>query len=251
MGEKLFTVSYDDGTEQDRRIISLMEQYGIQGTFNLSSGLFGKKSYIRLINGHGRSAAEKDASHPEQYVNHFILSRQEALRIYARPCVEVASHGSHHLVQSNLSREEAREEIEQDIAALSELFGYPIVGHAFPKDSFNDTVLDALRQCGVRYARRACHLQKPRDFSFDKTAFLIMPTCSQLDPFAEDLLREFIAAPAGREDMVFFMWGHGYELDYGTEFGDFARLEKLFRMVAEAKDVRCVTNRELFGIKKL
>lgn len=44
MGEKLFTVSYDDGTEQDCRIIALMEQYGIKGTFNISSGLFGKKA---------------------------------------------------------------------------------------------------------------------------------------------------------------------------------------------------------------
>ena len=57
MGEKLFSVSYDDGTEQDRRIIALMERYGIRGTFNLSSGLFGKKTYIRLTEGRGRSAA--------------------------------------------------------------------------------------------------------------------------------------------------------------------------------------------------
>ena len=82
-----------------------------------------------------------------------------------------------------------------------------------------------------------------------------MPTCSQLDPFAEELLREFIAAPACKEDMVFFLWGHGYELDYGTELGSFAHLEKLFQMVSAAKDVRCVTNRELFdtencGIKQ-
>ena len=169
--------------------------------------------------------------------------------------MEVASHGTHHLVQNGLSREEAREEIARDVEALSGLFGYPIVGHAFPKNSYNENVLDALRDSGVRYARRACHLQKPRDFFFDKNAFLIMPTCSQLDPFAEELLREFIAAPACKEDMVFFLWGHGYELDYGTELGSFAHLEKLFQMVSAAKDVCCVTNHELFdtencGIKQ-
>ena len=38
MGEKYFTVSYDDGTEQDIRVIALMEKYGIKGTFNISSG---------------------------------------------------------------------------------------------------------------------------------------------------------------------------------------------------------------------
>ena len=42
------------------------------------------------------------------------------------------------------------------------------------------------------------------------------------------------------------MWGHGYELDYGTDQGSYERLERLFKMVHEAKDVCCVTNRELF-----
>ena len=246
MGEKLFSVSYDDGTEQDRRIIALMERYGIRGTFNLSSGLFGKKTYIRLTEGRGRSAAVRDESCPGLYVNHNILSRQEAVRLYSHPNVEVASHGTHHLVQTNLTREEAQEESAQDVRVLSELFGTPVVGHAFPKDTFNDRVLDALRGSGVRYARRVCHLQRPRDFSFDKQAFLITPTCWQLDPFTEELLREFIAMPAGKEDSVFLMWGHGYELDYGTAEGSFERLERMFRMVAAAKDVRCVTNRMLF-----
>ena len=44
MGQKLFTLSFDDGTEQDSRLIALMEKYGIKGTFNISSGIFGRKS---------------------------------------------------------------------------------------------------------------------------------------------------------------------------------------------------------------
>ena len=35
---KAFTVSYDDGWPQDRRLIGLMNKYGIKGTFNLNSG---------------------------------------------------------------------------------------------------------------------------------------------------------------------------------------------------------------------
>ncbi len=248
MGEKFFTVSYDDGTEQDRRVIALMEKYGIRGTFNLSSGLFGKKSYIRFVEGRGRSAAFKDETHPQDYINHFILSRQDALNLYSSPNIEVAGHGAHHLVQTFLTPDEAREEITRDIDALSELFGYRVVGHAFPKDTFNDNVLSALRGSGVRYARRVCHLQKPQSFSFDRSAFMITPTCWQLDPFAEDLLREFVEAPTGDEDAVFFMWGHSYELDYGTKFGCYERLERLFKMVSGAKNVRFVTNRELFGL---
>ena len=43
MGKKYFTLSFDDGLEQDKRIIALMKQYGLKGTFNLNSGLFGQR----------------------------------------------------------------------------------------------------------------------------------------------------------------------------------------------------------------
>ncbi len=45
MGQKLFTLSFDDGTEQDCRLIALMEKYGVKGTFNISSGIFGRPSF--------------------------------------------------------------------------------------------------------------------------------------------------------------------------------------------------------------
>ena len=128
MGEKLFTVSFDDGTVQDRRVIELMERYGIRGTFNLSSGLFGKKSYIRLMDGRGRSCAEKDESLGGKFVDHFILSREEALRLYSRPNVEVASHGTHHRVQSALTREEAAERCSTHCtAAASAMHGGSVI----------------------------------------------------------------------------------------------------------------------------
>lgn len=246
MGEKFFTVSFDDGTEQDRKIIKLMEMYGIKGTFNISSGIFGRKTYIKRTGDKGKTAVEKDFDHPELYADHFILTREAAKALYSHPNVEVASHGTHHLVQTYLSEEEAEEEITRDFENLSELFGYRIVGHAFPKDTFNDNVIAALRKSGALYSRRVSHLKKPKDFSFDKNEFMIMPTCWHLDPFAEDLLKAFIDTPADRGDMVFHMWGHGYELDYNTERGRYEHLERLFKMVSQAKDIHCVKNRELF-----
>ena len=32
MGKKYFTLSFDDGLEQDKRVIQLMRQYGLKGT---------------------------------------------------------------------------------------------------------------------------------------------------------------------------------------------------------------------------
>ena len=245
MGEKFFTISFDDGTEQDRRLIELMEKYGIMGTFNLSSGLFGQKSYIRYDGSSGKSAAEIDLLHPELYVNHFIHEKEDALRVYSSQNVEVASHGTHHLVQTELTEQQAEEEITRDFRELSKLFGCKIAGHAFPKGTYNSIVLDALRKNGANYARKVSR-GKPADFSFDRGSLLLTPTCRHTDEFADELLKEFIETPAGNSDMAFILWGHSYELDYGTPLGCYEHIERLFQTVSCATDVRFVTNRGLF-----
>jgi len=43
MYRKFFACSFDDGLEQDRRIIETLKEFKMGGTFHLSSGLFGKK----------------------------------------------------------------------------------------------------------------------------------------------------------------------------------------------------------------
>ena len=47
--KKYFTLSFDDGIEQDKKLIELLKQYGLQCTFNLNGGLFGKKDYVAYI----------------------------------------------------------------------------------------------------------------------------------------------------------------------------------------------------------
>ena len=37
--EKAVTFSYDDGVTQDRRLVEMMNTYGVKGTFNLNSGI--------------------------------------------------------------------------------------------------------------------------------------------------------------------------------------------------------------------
>ena len=38
--KKVFTLSYDDGVVQDIRLIKLMDQYAVKGTFNINSGCY-------------------------------------------------------------------------------------------------------------------------------------------------------------------------------------------------------------------
>lgn len=39
---KVLTMSYDDGRLEDRRLLEIMNAYGIRGTFNLNGGLRGE-----------------------------------------------------------------------------------------------------------------------------------------------------------------------------------------------------------------
>lgn len=248
MGNKYFTVSFDDGLAQDREIIRLMEKYGIRGTFNISSGLFGERTYIQRIGDLGFKTVPEMGKNPKQFAEHFILPKDEAVELYSHPNVEVASHGVHHLHQNKFTMEEARDELLADIEALSELFGYRVIGHAFPYGSYNDNVLTVLKDAGVRYARSAMMMKKPKDFSFDPNRLIINPTCWALDSFAEEMLQKFIAAPDTGEMQVFYMWAHGYEFDYGSKRGNFAHLEKLFAMASGASGINFVTNGELYTV---
>ena len=38
---KIVTMSYDDGTIHDRRLVEIFNKYGIKGTFHLNSGFLG------------------------------------------------------------------------------------------------------------------------------------------------------------------------------------------------------------------
>ena len=38
MQNKFFTLSYDDGITQDKRLVKIFNKYGIRATFNINSG---------------------------------------------------------------------------------------------------------------------------------------------------------------------------------------------------------------------
>ena len=43
---KTLTLSYDDGVEQDEKLVDLMVKYGLKGTFNLNSGVYAKEGTV-------------------------------------------------------------------------------------------------------------------------------------------------------------------------------------------------------------
>lgn len=46
MQNKFFTLSYDDGITQDKRLVKIFNKYGIRATFNINSELLGNPDIL-------------------------------------------------------------------------------------------------------------------------------------------------------------------------------------------------------------
>lgn len=46
MSKKYLVISSDDGTIQDERVISVFKKYGIKATFNINTGMLGKREEL-------------------------------------------------------------------------------------------------------------------------------------------------------------------------------------------------------------
>ena len=73
---KALTLSYDDGVEQDIRLMDILDKHGIRCTFNLNSGCWAREGTV----------------YPKGQV-HRRLTASQAAKIYANPNHEVAMFG--------------------------------------------------------------------------------------------------------------------------------------------------------------
>ena len=120
------TLSFDDGTVHDRRLVEVFNRHGLKATFNLVPGRLGRDG---------------------------VVSRDEVASLYAGH--EIASHGWMHLNLDRLDPYRRLAEIRDGRAALEDLLGRPVRGFASPFGEHGDATVDAMREAGVAYARTA------------------------------------------------------------------------------------------------
>lgn len=77
---KAITFSYDDGVTQDRRLIEILNRYGLKATFNINSGLLDRPDDFLMIDG--------------KKIGHAKVSAAEVRRLYQGH--EVAVHTLTH-----------------------------------------------------------------------------------------------------------------------------------------------------------
>lgn len=216
-GRKYFTLSYDDGLEQDKRIIALLKKYGIKATFNLNSGLFGQQLDMEYISTIGFRAVEKGSGKNGFFVKTAPCSRipeDEIGQVYEG--FEIATHSATHARLSDLSDKGLEDELLEDRKNLQHYTDIPVVGHAYPGGARSVEVENFLRENDFLYARTVVNTKghTRKRFAFPENPLQWNPTCWHIDRDIEKLLDFFLSMPVGDEDMVFYMWGHGYELDF-------------------------------------
>ncbi len=195
---KALTLSYDDGTEQDIRLIRIMNQNGLKGTFNLNSGRF---------------APEGTVYPPEEF--HRKMTVRQVKEVYTDSGHEVAVHGLTHPFLEKLPESMAMWELLKDRENLENTFRTIVRGMAYPFGTCNDTVVECLKKAGLVYGRTTIS-----SHSFDIPAdwFRLQATCHHNDPELMPLVRKFIEEMPAREPWMFYLWGHSFEFETGDNW---------------------------------
>ncbi len=195
---KALTLSYDDGTEQDIRLIRIMNQNGLKGTFNLNSGRF---------------APEGTVYPPEEF--HRKLSVRQVKEVYTDSGHEVAVHGLTHPFLEKLPENMAMWELLKDRENLENTFQTIVRGMAYPFGTCNDTVVECLKKAGLVYGRTTI---SSHTFDIPSDWFRLQATCHHNDPELMPLVRKFIEEMPAREPWMFYLWGHSFEFETGDNW---------------------------------
>ena len=219
---KAVTFSYDDGVVQDRRLVEILNKYGLRGTFNLNSQKLGAKS-TRLFD--------------DVLVDTSRIEADEVASLYNGH--EVAAHTLTHPSLATVPIEEAYREVEYDRVALSRLVGYDVVGFAYPNGSVNDEIIEMLKsRTGIKYAR-----WNGESLGFDMPCELYKMnyTVRSTNDDTMEIVKRFIEH---RSDVpaVLSIWGHAYEFD---AFDSWERFERVCELVAGHDDIFYGTSKDI------
>ncbi len=206
---KVLTMSYDDGREEDRRLVDIFNRYGIRGTFNLNAGMqddprrIPKEEYPTLYKGH-----------------------------------EIACHTYLHPTLGRCPLDQVARQVLQDRIELEAITGAPVRGLAYPNGSYSKDIMTLLPMLGIRYGRV---VHTTGGFSMPDNFLEWKGTCHH----NQDLLergKEFVALFKTQYLYMMYVWGHSYEF---TDRDNWQVMEDFCAMVAGREDIWYATNIEI------
>ena len=218
---KVLTLSYDDGVLQDKRLIKIMAENGLKGTFNINSGLFGQESSVV-----GRR-----------------LTKEEALSVYQESGMEMALHSVTHPHLDQLPEILCAQEIAEDRNNLERLFGKRVRGMAYPYGTTNDAIVRVLKQVGIVYARTTVTTEK---FDIPSDWLRLPTTCHHTNPRLMKLATIFVESEVLDDPQMFYLWGHSFEFDYNSSNNNWGIIEGFARYIGNRTDIWYATNIEIY-----
>lgn len=208
--KRIVTFSFDDGFQNDVRLISLFDKYSLKATFHLNG-----KNYI------GKTAEELKNVR-SIYQNH-----------------EIACHTLSHGWPSRMPNASLVTEIMRDREILEKISDYPVTGMSYPSGSYNSNVISVMNSCGIEYSRT---VNATNDFDLPEDFLEWNPSChfKSAIPLAEIFLRDIDSEWA---KPLFYIWGHSHEI---RNEDDWEETEKLLRLLANNNKIWYATNMEIF-----
>lgn len=217
---KALTFSYDDGIEQDRKLVEIFNKYGMKATFNLNTGIQTPESNFEIEG---------------VYINRM---KQEGLEELYRGH-EIATHGLTHAAPTGMTKEQLDKEFLTDMSNIERIYGTYPVGMAYAYGCVDDEVVKYLKSIGIKYGRT---VEASHSFEIPKEPLKLKATCHHDDDMLLELAEKFLKAePKENEQMLFYVWGHSYEFDVNNNWD---RIEEFCKMMSGKADIFYGTNRE-------
>ena len=220
---KAVTLSYDDGSEQDIRLVSLLGQYHMKATFNISAGLYSPE---------GKQFKEGSVCRR--------MTRKAAIRLYQNSGHEVAAHGYSHPMLEQMPPSRVALELLEDRRALERDFGVPVRGMAYPFGSYSPAVIETLKSVGIVYSRTTSATRK---FDLPTDWYKLSPTCKHTDGRLMELAEAFVGAKVDRAPMLFYLWGHSFEFEADRNWDV---IENFCAYMGDRADIWYATNLQIY-----
>ncbi|MBE7030679.1 MAG: polysaccharide deacetylase [Ruminococcaceae bacterium] len=221
--KKALTLSYDDGVEQDIRLVEILNRHGLKGTFNINSGLLSPEGTV----------------HPKGKI-HRVMTKQQCLDLWKDSPHEVAVHSLTHPQLEILPPHLITRELLDDRRNIEQMFGTVTRGGAYPYGTYNQTVLDCMKACGLVYART---VRSTHSFTIPQNWLELPATCHHKDEALPELTDRFVNDTPPKTPWLFYVWGHSYEFE---ESDNWHIIEEFAAKVGGKDDIWYATNIEIY-----
>ena len=219
--KKAVTFSYDDGVKSDLHIMEEADKYGIKCTFN--------------INSEGETIPDLTLDESCRR-----LTADELKAVYSSSH-EAAIHTLTHPYLKDIPVPTAVSEIINDRRNLERILHKPVLGLAYPFNSYNADILEALRLSGIRYARTTI---PTNGYSLPDDWLQWNPTCGDIAPEADNLINRFIGETPICGAWLMYLWGHSYVYERKNCWKDFSDICK---KLGNNPDIWYASNIEIYN----